>query len=333
MTGPSHALLDEVLRALRHERCVVRITIVQTEGSVPRDPGSSMMVTPDHLDGTIGGGRLEYLAVSKAREFLSTATPSSDIWPRHMSDFVLGTNLGQCCGGVVWLLFECYDATQVPTLAALKQNLRPDSVIVHPLHETGPLTHYSASCDEVAEMAGALSDGLWFHREEDTDRAWFMEPVVPESAQLVVYGAGHVGRALVRVMDGTPFNITWVDTALERFPEALTPGVQRIVSDPVDFAAQSPISGFHVVVTYSHEMDLDICRAVLKRGDARYLGLIASKTKRARFLSRLRADGLEGAVLDVFYSPIGVTGITGKDPAVIAISVAAELLTVQGQDS
>jgi xanthine dehydrogenase accessory factor len=157
--------------------------------------------------------------------------------------------------------------------------------------------------------------------------AWFVEPTADEKTPLVIYGAGHVGRALVRVLDGLPFAVTWVDTARERFPEEPTPSVVRVAtSEPAEFAASFPAGAYHIVMTFSHALDLAICHAVLARGDFAHLGLIGSATKRARFVRRLGELGVGVERLERLVCPIGQHGLAGKAPAVIAVSVAADLL-------
>jgi len=151
---------------------------------------------------------------------------------------------------------------------------------------------------------------------------------------LHIYGAGHVGRALVRVLEDLPFRVTWADTAAQRFPAAIPPHVTAHVSpDLPALAAAAPADATHIVMTYSHALDLAICHAVLRRGQFGHLGLIGSATKRARFLHRLAGLGIAPAMLQRLTCPIGLPGVGAKEPAMIAVSVAAklvELATPQG---
>jgi xanthine dehydrogenase accessory factor len=159
------------------------------------------------------------------------------------------------------------------------------------------------------------------------DPAWLIEPLTGPVHRLYLYGAGHVGRAIVRVLEDLPFAITWVDTAAQRFPEPIPAHAQaETASDPAAFAGTTESGAFHLVLTYSHALDLAICHRLLSRGDFRFLGLIGSATKRARFIRRLSELGIGDAALQRLTCPIGLPGIGSKAPAAIAVSVAAQLV-------
>jgi xanthine dehydrogenase accessory factor len=160
---------------------------------------------------------------------------------------------------------------------------------------------------------------------------WFLEPLAPPLTPLVLHGAGHVGRALVRVLDGLPFAVIWADIDAGRFPESVPPRIAtRIAPDPAGVIAEAPAGAIHLVMTHSHLLDLAICHAVLARGEFRFLGLIGSGTKRARFLKRLRELGVAEERLARLTCPIGLPGVKGKQPAIIAVAVAAQLLEIAG---
>ncbi len=145
----------------------------------------------------------------------------------------------------------------------------------------------------------------------------------PHSRTVVVYGAGHVGQALIRALEPLPFNLTWVDARHEdAYPVASSVPCRRVAL-PETVAAEAPDDAFHLVMTHSHAVDLEIVAAVLARPFA-FLGLIGSASKRAAFLNRLHERNLDTARLTC---PIGLD-IPGKEPAVIAASVAAQILTV-----
>ena len=122
----------------------------------------------------------------------------------------------------------------------------------------------------------------------------FIEPTAPDNTPIFIYGAGHVGRALVKMLEDLPFDIHWVDTHDHRFPAPQHHNVQRIIArDPSIIARAAPPDAFHVVLTYSHTLDLAICRALLVSSKFAFLGLIGSKTKNARFVKRLRESGIK----------------------------------------
>jgi xanthine dehydrogenase accessory factor len=157
------------------------------------------------------------------------------------------------------------------------------------------------------------------------------EAIRAVSWHVAVFGAGHVGKALVKLLGDLPCAVTWIDARESEFPEALPRNVRRAVTDaPEDEVRALPPGADVVVMTHSHQLDLEIVEAVMKRGDHRYLGLIGSRTKRARFEQRLVAHGRSPADLARLTCPIGLPGVGGKDPAEIAIAVAAQLLHARG---
>jgi xanthine dehydrogenase accessory factor len=145
---------------------------------------------------------------------------------------------------------------------------------------------------------------------------------------LQLYGAGHVGRAIVRLLEGLPCRVQWIDERDSEFPrEASAANIERVCVEPVEAEVkEAPPGAFYLVLTHSHDLDLAITEAILKRGDFAYLGLIGSKTKRARFLHRFEQRGIDAGALDRMTCPIGVPGIDGKRPEEIAIAVVAQLL-------
>lgn len=152
---------------------------------------------------------------------------------------------------------------------------------------------------------------------------------------LALFGGGHVGRALVRALMPLPFVVTWVDSRDEVFPPELASHVRAEHSDPVHAAVRDLPAGASVLImSFSHAEDLDIVAACLQRlrerDDLGFIGLIGSRTKWATFRSRLRQRGFSDAELARITCPIGLPGITGKAPSVIAASVVAQLLLEPG---
>jgi len=146
---------------------------------------------------------------------------------------------------------------------------------------------------------------------------------------LQLYGAGHVGRAIVRLLAGIPCQVQWIDEREDEFPagEPLPPHVEKVCVDPVEAEVDvAPANACYLVLTHRHDLDLRIAEAILRRGDFRYLGLIGSRTKRARFLHRYEERGIPADALARMTCPIGVPGIEGKQPEVIAVAVVAQLL-------
>ena len=148
---------------------------------------------------------------------------------------------------------------------------------------------------------------------------------------LQLFGAGHVGRAIVQLLAGLPCQVQWVDERVAEFPATPSvveaPHIQRLCVDAVEAeVANAPPGAFYLVLTHSHALDLAITEAVLRRGDFAFCGLIGSQTKRARFLRRFEARGVTAEVLSRLTCPIGLPGIVGKEPAVLALAVVAQLM-------
>jgi xanthine dehydrogenase accessory factor len=149
---------------------------------------------------------------------------------------------------------------------------------------------------------------------------------------LQLYGAGHVGRAIVRLLEDIPCRVQWIDERESEFTtQALPTHIERVCVEPVQAeVALAPPGAFHLVMTHSHDLDLALVQAVLQRGDFAFLGMIGSQTKRARLVARLRERGIADALLQRLVCPIGLPGIRGKEPAVIAVAVVAQLLAAAG---
>lgn len=321
------AFLSEGTRA-------VRIVVAEAEGSTPREAGAAMIVTMDATLGTIGGGALEHEAVAAARRLLSApAVP----WRRELRHVPLGPALGQCCGGRATLLLEAYSPIELEDIRAAAATASPP-MLARPTSSGAPLLAI-ADRKQVADLplpvlravrdmlSGTRSTEAALIRLRAGTPAWLIEPASRPRTKLFLYGAGHVGRAIVRALEPLPFDITWIDIDRGRFPK-ITPAAVEVAVDssPARLAAAAPAGAFHLVMTFSHPLDLDICHAILTRGAFAYLGLIGSDTKAMRFRKRLREAGVPPATLDRLVCPIGLSGVPGKDPAMIAAGVAADLL-------
>jgi xanthine dehydrogenase accessory protein XdhC len=155
-----------------------------------------------------------------------------------------------------------------------------------------------------------------------------LEVLTPRRPHVWIFGAGHVGQALVRMLaELALFDITWIDSRdhllAPGLPDCVTP---RAAAAPAALVDSARPATHYVVMTHDHGLDYDLCRAILRRGDAAWLGLIGSASKSARFRSRLLREGFDRDRLAGLACPIGVPGITSKLPAAIAIAIAAELL-------
>ena len=308
------------LRALLHGAPLfgdfVRITVVEAQGSVPRDPGTSMAVMGDRTIGTIGGGRLEFEAIATARRLLLQAH-AQPAWHRETEKIALGPSLGQCCGGAVRLLFALYRHAEQTELARVTigkgiDARSPGIALVTPM----------AAGKRPELHAGDLLDGGFCVDPSGS----IVEPLGESGTPLFVYGAGHVGRALVPCAATLGFEVYWVDTSTDRFPEAVPDGIERVVAtEPDRIAQRAPENAFHIVMTYAHPIDLAICNAILSADAFEFLGLIGSQTKAQRFRRQLRDAGISERTLSRLVCPIGIPEIESKHPSAIAVSVAAQL--------
>lgn len=336
--------LTSIAQEIAEDGPLVRITVVRADGSTPRETGAAMYVSATRTSDTIGGGALELGAISHARRLLHKFGDVAPAWQRDVRDFALGPSLGQCCGGHTRLLFEVFTMRERRALGALTDDIDANrTLLVRSLESGAPLQAVSdrkAAGDYPLPVIRVVRDMLSGTRAREAvlvralkgQPAWFVEPVARPTVALFIYGAGHIGRALVRVLADLPFTVTWIDTAPSRFPEPLPDHARAKVStDPAAMAAKAPAGAFHIVMTYSHSLDLAICLALLRRGDFGFLGLIGSETKRARFVKRLSEAGIADAMLGRLTCPIGIPGLTGKEPGTIAVSVAAQLLQRAGE--
>ncbi|MBD9514812.1 xanthine dehydrogenase accessory protein XdhC [Pseudomonas sp. PDM22] len=152
--------------------------------------------------------------------------------------------------------------------------------------------------------------------------------------QVVLFGAGHVGRALAPLLAGLPLRLEWVDSRAAEFPQTVPEGVRmRLLEEPEDAVHEAPPSSYFLVMTHNHPLDYAIAEAVLKRGDAGFLGMIGSRTKARRFQMRLEQHGYPQEVIAQMHCPIGLSEVPGKRPLEVAISVAAQVIARYHQDA
>ncbi len=158
-----------------------------------------------------------------------------------------------------------------------------------------------------------------------------LQATLAKGLPVALFGGGHVGKALVRVFAHLPVNVNWFDSRDEIFPAELPANVQAEHSEPVHAAVPGLAPASNVLIlSFSHAEDLDVLAACMKRAreraDLPFIGLIGSASKWASFRHRLEARGFGEADFARVTSPIGVPGVAGKEPEVIAVAVAAQLL-------
>ncbi|MHB8476861.1 MAG: xanthine dehydrogenase accessory protein XdhC [Steroidobacteraceae bacterium] len=307
--------IDGACAHLTRHAALVRVTVVALRGSAPREPGASMLIDDSGMLGTIGGGRLEWHAVRAARQLLC----ASDSPAVQIDDVILGPQLGQCCGGRVQLWLERLTREDLPWLQAASQSARNGGA-------NAVETRFAAGI--VSHNLRSLRDAAPLTLRRDAAGETLLETLGPRLSPLWVFGAGHVGQALVRLLaELALFDIRWIDPRPELLPAGLPEGVTtQACAAPVDLIGAAAAATRYVVLTHDHPLDYELCRSILERGDAAWLGLIGSASKAARFRARLRRDGIDPTRLTC---PIGVPGIASKLPTAIAIAVAAQLLQLR----
>lgn len=284
------------------------VTVLATEGSAPRGAGTRMLVRADGLSGTIGGGALEHQATEQARAILALPPGS---W--RVQDWPLGPLLGQCCGGRVRLLIEHVD----PALCGWLEETHERPYLVTRLEEG----HVVREMTEKQTPTRLSARG-----ERPGAGARFVELLKERARPLYLFGAGHVGQAVARHADGLPLQLCWFDTRPEM---ADWPGVTLVDEEGLmQCVAGAPAESAMAILTHSHALDYALTLEALRRPPLAYVGLIGSKTKRARFLRRLEEDGVDAAGRARLTCPIGLPGIVGKAPDVIALALLAQLLTM-----
>ncbi|TGN54798.1 xanthine dehydrogenase accessory protein XdhC [Paracoccus liaowanqingii] len=228
---------------------MIRVRVTSARGSTPREAGAEMIVGPDTIQGTIGGGQLEYMAIDRARQMLARGEATASM------DIPLGPEIGQCCGGRVIL-----------------------------------------SLDREAATPPAHPDAL-------------------------IFGAGHVGRALSRALQPLPVNALLIDSRPEELARASGP--TRLTPLPEALIRDARPGTFVVILTHDHALDFLLAAEALARRDLAYVGMIGSATKRAQFARFAAARGLDPAPLTC---PIGAGFSRDKRPEIIAAFTAAELM-------
>jgi len=233
--------------------CVL-VTVIESEGSAPRIQGTRMVVTSDSFTDTLGGGALELQAIKHARLLLENGPTDKVITQR---EFILGSDLTQCCGGKVTLQFDCQWA---------------NNFIIH------------------------------------------------------VFGAGHVAQEVARIIQRLPCVAIFHDARtdwLEKLTTLSENAFQRVESC-------QPAS-YYLIMTHSHELDMELTEAVLTRRDAKYCGLIASKSKAVSFKSRLQKKGFTVDELNQLTAPIGDHFKTGNTPMEVAVAAVADVLHIRSE--
>ncbi len=333
-------------RVLRDGRAVL-VTIAHTTGSTPREAGTTMVISAHDAAGTIGGGHLEFEAMRIARDALASAAPLG-AW---IVRFPLAASLGQCCGGVATLAFNVVRQGEhgwLDAALACQRTQTAFALISRVGSHAAPLL---VSADNVVGSLGAPGDdsaalalarqrvvagrvGAMLVPPATADGATLLLHIVrPRHFHILLFGNGHVGRALAQVLGTLDASVRWIDGRAHDFPVQVAGNVAKVITDdPVAELNAAPRGAWVLILTHSHALDFDLTQAALRRDDWSYLGLIGSRSKRNQFEKRLAVRGVPPASLARIVCPIGGQpgiAIHSKDPGAIAVAVAAEMLALR----
>lgn len=334
----------EIVQALQSGPCV-RVMVVGVRGSAPREIGAQMLVTAEETLGTIGGGQLEFLATQHAVRNLAQIDAKGH--QTYIEQIPLGVARGQCCGGVVRLLFQTLSQSNAGFFRDVANKHSPTSLLLTSLNPQLPFMGWLIE-DEVAfstlDGAAPVPDvaTLADLRNQSLAAGAIIRPVVLTDGRqtdvlvqslascgppVVIFGAGHVGRACATALAQLNCVVTLIDSRATMLEPSLPAAIDKQhVGDPTCAVADIPAHSFVLIMTHDHALDLALCEQVLQRHDLSHVGLIGSTTKRRRFHKKLRAAGFGEHEIERLNCPIGIETIRSKAPTAIAISVAAEYL-------
>jgi len=335
-----HSLL--LNQSFLNETSVVMVSVARTHGSTPREVGAKLFVTSNGVVGTIGGGNLEYQASQIATDLLQDDQNKGSV----MKNFSLSAGLGMCCGGTVDLIFERLSQKNTCWLAKAKKacNASQNLILMSEFYNNKVDKTVMAkedllleSCELPQAVKAAALKVLQDTKQQakllqwQENKVFYIEPLGQAKNTLYLFGAGHVGQAIVNLMQNLNWNIHWIDTR-EQCLEAqlLADKVANtslyLTDSPEAEIALAKQGSYYLVMTHDHALDLNLCEHILKRDDYDYFGVIGSKTKRKRFEHRLLAKGYQQKILNKMICPIGINGIKSKHATSIAVSVVAQLL-------
>jgi xanthine dehydrogenase accessory factor len=337
--------LDAALAA--HDRAAL-VVVTQVSGSTPRESGAAMIVTAAGASGTIGGGHLEHEAMRLARDALAQGPPAT--W---LVRFPLAARVGQCCGGVATLAFAVVDRAARKWLEAARRFGRaaaPYAIVARIGSDSDAATRLIVSADDArgtlgdaavdsaavalarARLAAGTRGALLMALPGERDASLVVHLVHPDPFPVLLFGNGHVARALVAVLGVLPVQVRWIDARESDFPAHVPANVEIVTTDVPDAELREAPPGCAVLVmTHSHPLDFALVEAALARDDWRYVGMIGSRSKRAQLERRLAARGMAAGRLAFLTCPIGARlhGLEGKAPGSIALAVAVELCAVR----
>lgn len=295
-------LLQEIIA--KEGRAILAM-VTANRGSTPRDKGSWMIITPQSLRGTLGGGELEYRSWQTALSMLDRELA----WQRRYVQWHLGPDLGQCCGGATEILLEPVDHTAKVWL---------DQVSKPQASHLGIYFSTDANIPPCPMPYAEKEEGHW-------------QAIGSQRPLLVVIGGGHVGQTLIKMAASLPIQ-TWLvdgrDSWLANFKPP--PHSRLMIGDPLTFVENIPANAAVVIMTHSHDLDYQLGGKLLARRDLSFLGVIGSKTKTARFRKHWADDGLIGpeGFPPYWQMPLAPHAPAGKEPGIISLGILGEIMQI-----
>ena len=340
--------LDALAQALAGEGEAVLAVVADARGSTPRDAGAAMVVSGAGSSGTIGGGEIEFEAGRIAREALA-ADPPPGSWTVRYPRAARGA---RNCGGGATLAFARLDRSALAWVDAAIACVRTGAPFAIVARASGPgdAMRLVVTSDDVRGTLGSVAldsaaialartrlaagrDGAALVRSaHDPESPLLIQVERPDPFAVLLFGNGHVGRALATVLGVLPARVRWIDARGGDFPPASPRNIATVATDtPEAELRDAPAGAYVVVTTHSHPLDFALVEAALARDDWRYLGMIGSKAKRAQLERRLADRGFVATAIARVRCPIGSEGVAIKlkDPGAIAVAIAAELLVVR----
>jgi len=347
--------LSSFKKAIALNNGCVLLTVIETKGSTPCSVGDKIIFSNKQLTfGSIGGGNLEFQALTLAKDLLNKDTNAT-----HLEKYPLGATLGQCCGGYVKVMFESFvnSSTQlkkknswletVSDLIEKQQDFVVATIIDNQTDKrnSGKKFVYTANSDKSPsnnDLNSKISAGAYNllstnnsptiaqyqNSSESLIEVCYEKVNNTELQSVAIFGAGHISRALMPILTKLPIRIYWIDDRAEQFEQYQgdTSQINIICDDFISGLADLPEETYCLVITYSHKMDFDICEKIISRNSFTYLGMIGSRIKGNKFRDRLLKKGYPKETVDKFICPIGAKQKFLKSPTAIAVTIAMDLL-------
>ena len=347
--------LSSFKKAIALNNGCVLLTVIETKGSTPCSVGDKIIFSNKQLTfGSIGGGNLEFQALTLAKDLLNKDTNAT-----HLEKYPLGATLGQCCGGYVKVMFESFvnSSTQlkkknswletVSDLIEKQQDFVVATIIDNQTDKrnSGKKFVYTTNSDKspsINDLTSKISAGAYNllstndsptiaqyqNSSESLIEVCYEKVNNTELQSVAIFGAGHISRALMPILTKLPIRIYWIDDRAEQFEQYQgdTSQINIICDDFISGLADLPEETYCLVITYSHKMDFDICEKIISRNSFTYLGMIGSRIKGNKFRDRLLKKGYPKETVDKFICPIGAKQKFLKSPTAIAVTIAMDLL-------